>query len=66
MSLQKFFVLGRLRVVLVQVLLKVDLTANHTELIAKEQFLMVRHAVCHLVLLYIKTPQVDLLPAFLI
>ena len=65
-SLQEFFVLGRLRVVLVQVLLKVYLTANHAELIAMELFPMVRHAVGHLVLLDIETPQVDLFLAFLI
>ena len=65
-SLKEFFVLGRLRVVLVQVLFEVDLTANHAELIAMELFPMVGHAVGHLVLLYIKTAQVDLFFAFLI
>ena len=65
-SLQEFFVLGRLRIVLVQVLLEVNLTANHAELITMELFPMVRHAVSHLVLLNIETTQVDLFFAFLI
>ena len=65
-SLQEFFVLGRLRVVLVQVLLEIDLTANHAELVAMELFPMVGHAVGHLVLLDIETSQVDLFLAFLI
>ena len=65
-SLKEFFVLGRLRVVLVQVLLEVDLTSNHAELVAVKLFPVVGHAVSHLMLLDIETPQIDLFLAFLI